>query len=170
LERDWTSLEVLRGCRVRSTGTLAIPLTGYYSLHVYQSVNEIEPIDDCALQTPFPDYSEVRPEKSIRGYRVDMQVDCMPGDHPILFRVSSEGKTLLPWQAYARYWLTGGLLLYGYCGEGFVVDKVFGTSEVDPTHFDKPRTPSDMATFGLESAEAAGKKDLHLGYTCVRDR
>ena len=85
-----------------------------------------------------------------------MHVDYEPGDHPILFSVSSSGKELRPWQAYADYILTGGFVLYGLCANNFVVDKVF-----------EPRTSSDMATFDPESAGAAGKKDLHLGYTCV---
>jgi hypothetical protein len=36
-------------------------------------------------------------------------------------------------------------------------------------HFDEPRTPEDMAAFDPESAAAAGKTDLHLGYTCIRE-
>jgi hypothetical protein len=169
-QRDWTPLEVLRGCRVRSKGALDLAATGYYSLDTYQFVDEIESVGTCALQSPFPDYSKARPDKSIRGYRVDMQVNYRPGDHPILFRVSRAGKTLRPWQAYASYFLTGGFVLYGSCGEGFVVDKVFGTPEANPTHFDEPRTSADKAMFDPESAAAAGKKDLHLGYTCVRKR
>jgi hypothetical protein len=127
IERDWTPLEVLSGCQVRSKGTLDFSPTGYYSLDIYQSVGQIEPVGACARQSPFLDYSKAKPAKSIRTYRVDMYVNYRPGDHPIIFRVSSEGRTLRPWQAYASYSLTGGFVLYGHCGEGFVVDKVFGT-------------------------------------------
>lgn len=169
-ERDWTPLEVLRGCRVRSKGALDFSGTGYYSLDTYQSVDQIEPVGACARQSPFPDYSKAKPNKSIRGYRVDMHVNYRPGDHPIIFRASSAGRTLRPWQAYASYSLTGGFVLYGHCGEGFVVNKVFGTPEAKPSHFDEPRTSDDMAMFDPESAVAAAKKDLHLGYTCVRNR
>ncbi len=169
VERDWTPLEVLRGCRVRSKGALDFSPTGYYSLDTYQSVDQIEPVGTCARQSLFPDYSKAKPNKSIRGYRVDMYVNYRPGDHPIIFRASSAGRTLRPWQAYASYFLTGGFVLYGHCGEGFVVDKVFGTPEANPSHFE-PRTSGDMAAFDPESAAAAGKKDLHLGYTCVRQR
>ncbi len=167
-ERDWTPLEVLRGCRVRSKGALDSAGTGYFSLDIFQSVNQIEPVGACVPQLPFPDYSKAKPAKSIREYRVEMHVNYVPGDRPIIFRVSSAGKDLAPWQAYAGYWLTGGFVLYGQCGNGFVVDKVFGTPEAKPSHFDEPRTSSDMAAFDPESAAAAGKKDLHLGYTCVR--
>jgi hypothetical protein len=97
-----------------------------------------------------------------------MDVDFKPGDHPIVFRVSSSGKDLRPWQAYASYWLTGGFVLYGRCGQGFVVDKVFGTPQATPSHFDEPRDPHDMAMFDPETAAASGKKDLRLGYVCVR--
>jgi hypothetical protein len=64
--------------------------------------------------------------------------------------------------------LTGGFVLYGHCAEDFVLDKVFGTAQAKPSHFDEPRTPDDMAAFDPESAAASGKKNLHLGYTCVR--
>ena len=84
--------------------------------------------------------------------------------------MSSASASLRPWQAYASYLLTGGFVLYGHCGEGFVVDKVFGTPQATPSHFDEPRTSHDMAMFDPESAAASGKKDLHLGYTCVRQR
>jgi hypothetical protein len=64
--------------------------------------------------------------------------------------------------------LTGGFVLYGYRGKGFVVDEVFGTQEANPSHFAERGSPDDAAAFDPESAAAAGKKDLNLGYTCVR--
>jgi hypothetical protein len=137
-------------------------------LDIYQDVEAIEPLGTCEQQPPFPDYSGARPDKAIRAYRVEMEVDYEPGDHPIVFHVSSSGKELQPWQAYASYTLTGGFVLYGLCGEGFIVDKVFGTAEAKPSHFDE-QEPEDMAAFDPESAAAAGKKNLGLGYTCVRE-
>ena len=167
-KRDWTSLQVVRGCRVRSTGAIDFSGTGYYSLDTYQAVDLVEPVGSCAPQLPFPDYSKAKPNKRVHEYRVDMHVNYRPGDHPMIFRVSSAGKNLQPWQAYASYSLTGGFVLYGHCGDGFVVDKVFGTRQAKPAHFDEPGTADDMATFNPESAAASGKKDLDLGYTCVR--
>jgi hypothetical protein len=117
---------------------------------------------------PFPDFSGTKPDKAIREYRVEMHVNYRPGDHPIVFSVSQAGHALRPWQAYARYLLTGGLVLYGLCGEGFVVDKVFGTPQANPSHFDEPRSSGDMAAFDPERAAASGKRDLDLGFTCVR--
>lgn len=168
LQDDWTPLEVLRGCRVKSSGTLDLSGTGYYSLDIYQDVNEIEPVSSCAQQSPFPDYSKAKPDQAIGSYRVEMDVDYEPGDHPIVFHVSSSGQKLQPWQAYASYTLTGGFVLYGHCGEGFVVDRVFGTPQAKPSHFDEPRDAGDMAAFDPESAAASGTKHLRLGYTCVR--
>jgi len=167
-DHDWTPLQVLRGCRVQSKGAIDFSPTGYYSLDTYQAVVEIEPVGACAQQQPFPDYSKAKPDKSIREYRIDMQVDYEPGDHPIAFRASSAGKDLHPWQAYASYSLTGGLVLYGYCGQGFVVGKVFGTPQASPRHFTEPGSTNDAAAFDPEGAKASGKKDLHLGYTCLR--
>lgn len=167
--RKGAPLEVLRGCRVRSRGAIAFSPTGYYSLDMYQDVEKVEPVGECVQQLPFPDHSKAKPDKTIREYRVEMHIDYEGGDHPILFSVSSAGKELRPWQAYADYILTGGFVLYGLCAKGFVVDQVFGTPEANPSHLLEPRNPSDMAAFGPESASAAGKKDLHLGYTCLRE-
>jgi hypothetical protein len=136
---------------------------------MYQDVQSIESIGKCERQLSFPDYSKAKPDKTIRTYRVDMHVNYEPGDHPVVFRITSAGRELQPWQAYASYYLTGGFVLYGHCGDGFVVDKVFGTPEAHPGHFDNPRSSADMAMFDPESAAATGKKDLQLGYTCLRD-
>ncbi len=140
-----------------------MPSTGYYSLDLYQSVEQVEPVGRCERRPAFPDYSKVKPNRTIREYRVEMHVNYRPGDHPIIFRVSTGGKELQPWQAYASYWLTGGFVLYGKCAEGFVVSKVFGTREAKPSHFDNSRTPEDMAAFDPEAAAASGKNDLNLG-------
>jgi len=169
-ERAGTPMEVFRGCRVRSQGRIDFSPTGYYSLEMYQDVRVIESVAKCERQSPFPGYSKVKPDKAIREYRVDMHVIYGAGDHPIVFRVTYAGMELRPWQAYASYWLTGGLVLYGLCGDGFVVDNVFGTPEARPDHFDEPRSSGDMAMFDPERAAAAGKKDLRLGYSCVRSQ
>lgn len=166
--QDYIPLEVLRGCRVKSRGTIDFSPTGYFSLDTYQAVDGIEPIDICTRQSPFPDYSKAKPDKTVHEYRVDMHLDYEPGDHPIVFRISSEGKDLRPWQAYASYMLTGSFVLYGYCGTAFVVDKIFGTRQANPSHFTEAQSSDDAAAFDPENAAASGKKDLHLGYTCVR--
>jgi hypothetical protein len=163
-------LQALRGCRVRSTGSIGLSPTGYYSLAMSQMMGQIEPLGKCELKAPFPDYSGAKPDRAIRAYRVEMHLDYEPGDHPIEFHVSSAGKELPPWRAYASYLLMGGFVLYGYCGEGFVVEKVFGTPKASPQHFEETHTPNDAAMFDPEGASASGIKDLHLGYTCVRTR
>lgn len=162
-------LERFRGCRIRSTGTIDFSPTGYYSADLFQDVEKVEPVGKCLVQQPFPDYSSAKPDKQVRAYTVDMHIDYRPGDHPVEFHVKSGGKELRPWQAYASYMLTGGFVLYGHCAEGFVIDKVYGTPTAHPMHFAEPRTPDDMAAFDPESAAAAGKADLHLGYTCIRE-
>jgi hypothetical protein len=92
-----------------------------------------------------------------------MTIDYELGGHPIQFRVTSKGKELHPWQAYASYFFSGGFTLSGECTEGFAVDNAFGTPEAKPQLIGN-------AAFDPESAAAAGKKILHLGYTCVRER
>jgi hypothetical protein len=163
-------LEVFRGCRVKSHGALYFSPTGYYVLDVFQTVDRIDPAEPCLKQPPFPDYSALEPDKAIRAYRVDMQVNNRPGDHPIVFHVTGAHRDLQPWQAYARYALTGGSVLYGRCGAGFVIDKVFGTPQANPAHVDDPRTPGDMAAFDPAWAAQSGRWDLHLGYTCIREK
>ena len=169
----WNSpqLQILRGCRVRSTGSLGGAASGYYTLDVNQTPYKIEPIGKCDLKAPFADYSNARPDKAIRAYRVEMHINAGLRDLPIRVSVSSSGKELRPWQAYASYFLTGGWVLYGNCGKGFVVDRVYGSREVGPSHLDYPRTPGDMATFfPPEKPVVSGVKDLNLGYSCIREK
>lgn len=166
--RNRTAIQVLRGCQIKSQGAVDFSPTGYYSLSLYQDVQMIGANSRCERQPPLPDYSKLKPNKSVDAYRVEMLVDYRPGDHPIVFHVTSGGKQLQPSQAYASYDLTGGLVLYGRCGAGFFVDNVFGTPQANPAHFTESRDASDMAMFDPESAAAAGVTVLHLGYTCLR--
>jgi hypothetical protein len=160
-------LQVLRGCQVKSSGPVGLSPTGYYSLDIFQDVKTIASIGACSRQPPFPDYSGANPDGTVRGYRVDMHV-IYPGDYPVTFHVSSDGKELRPWQAYVDYLLTGGFVLFGRCAKGFVVDEVFGTPSANPGHFLDPRTPEDMADFDPFGSWQAGHSDMHLGYTCIR--
>jgi len=43
IKADWTPVEVLRGCRVKSTGAIGFSPTGYYSLDTFQAVEQIDP-------------------------------------------------------------------------------------------------------------------------------
>jgi hypothetical protein len=159
-EQDSNSLAILRGCRIKSQGALIFSARG----NIRQIVEQIGAVGRCVHKAPFPDFSNVKPDSAIREYRVEMHLN---GNHPIHFRVSQAGKDLRPWQAYASYLLTGGFLLYGSCADGFVVDKVFGTPEASPAHFDEGG-PVDMAMFDLDTAAGLGKKDPYLGFTCAR--
>ena len=168
-------LEVLRGCRVESRGGLGFAVSGYYTLDENQSVESIDTVGPCTRHKPFPDYSKERPAKDIRSYRVVMRIRYGSKhrgwqDSSVRFRVTSAGKELQPWQAYASYILTGGYVLYGHCGEGFVVNTVFGTPQANPSHFEEARTPEDMAEYDPEGPAAAGIHYLRLGYTCIRKK
>lgn len=169
-ERTRKQLQVLRGCRVRTKGALDFSPTGYYSLDICQVPHQVEPVGICEQQPPFPDDPKGTPDKSIRQYRVDMLVNSGPGDHPILFHVSSAGKELKPWQVYASYFLTGGFVLYGYCGKDFMVDRVFGAPEASPSHFGERGDPADAAMFDPEGVAESGKTTFRLGYTCIRQK
>lgn len=142
-------------------------MTGYISLEMYQNLQTIEPIGECERKAPFPDYSKAKPDSGIREYRVDMSFNTKQ-NRPISIRVTSAGKQLRPWQVYASYFLNGPSdVLYGFCGEGFAIERVFGTPEADPSHSDRD-FDDDSAMFGPEYAAEAGKWQLQLGYTCVR--
>jgi hypothetical protein len=163
-----TTVASLRGCRVRSAGTMDFSPTGYYSADVFQDVQTIAPAGACLKKPPFPGVPDTKPDARVRTYTVYMHVLYTPGDHPLQVHVRSAGKELRPWQAYASYYLTGEFVLYGHCANGFVVNTVFGTPQAHPMHFEEPRSPDDMATFDPESAAQAGKPDLRFGYICVR--
>jgi hypothetical protein len=154
-------------------------LSGYYPLEYTQSVQHIESVETCTLKPLTQVVHRAKPDKNVHDYRVDMRVNYSPGDHPVVFRVTSAGKELQPWQSYASYelqpWtsyasyrLPRGSALYGICGEGFVIDKVFGTPQASPSHLTVARDSLDMAMFNSEGAVSSGNTDLHLGYTCVR--
>ena len=101
----------------------------------------------CIRQPPLADFSKAMLDQSIRSYRVAMVIDYTQADRPISFRVTSKGKELQPWQAYASYLLTGGYVLYCDCAKGFMVDRVFGDSEATPQHFNGRGDPDDSAMF-----------------------
>lgn len=170
IHQDSHALEELRGCLVRSTGTIDYSPTGYYTRTLFQAVERVEAAGTCKKQPPLPKVSAGLPDKTIEAYRVDMTVPYGFEDRPIRWRISAAGHQLQPWQAYASYWLTGGDVLYGRCGEGFVVDTVFGNRKANPSHFADRRTSDDMAQFDPESAAQDGPHVLRLGYTCVRAR
>jgi hypothetical protein len=181
--QTWKQMQDLRGCRVRSRGLIFLsptgPSSGYYPLEYTQSVQHIESVGPCTLKPPTQVVTGAKPDKNVQDYRVDMRVNYSPGDHPVVFRVTSAGMELRPWQAYANYelqpWtsyashrLPLGSALYGTCGEGFVIDKVFGTPQASPSHLTASRDSLDMAMFNSEGAVSSGNTDLRLGYTCVR--
>lgn len=159
-----------RGCKVQTSGQLFTAPSAYYSSPVVQAVETIETINRCQLSPPTLDYSQYRPHEKLNAYRVDMRLRYADAGHDtsIHFSISNGKKRYRPWQAYASYMFTGGLVLYGYCADGFMVDRVFGDALARPQHFDERGAEGDMAQFDPETAAASGKHHLHLTYTCVR--
>ncbi len=161
--QGWRALEHLRGCEVNATGVLDFSPTGYYSLDIYQAAEQLKPIGECTLKPAFTDYSHFKPATGLTHYRVEMDVNYGPGDHPVRFHVTTGRRLLKPWQAYTSYMLSGGFVLYGYCAEGFTVKRVFGNPQAHPSDFG-----DGSASFDPETAAAKGVRNLKLGYTCVR--
>ena len=99
--QDWKQMQVLRGCRVRSRGLIFLSPTGpytsgYYPLEYTQSVQHIESVETCSLKPPIQVVPRAKPDQNVHDYRVDMRVNYSPGDHPVVFRVTSAGKELQP--------------------------------------------------------------------------
>lgn len=173
-EGGWAELAGLRGCRVRTEGAIEEATTGYYSLDFFVEVKKIEPLGGCMRQPPLADFAVEPPrarqklDPALESYSVSMLLHTGDPDRPIEFVVTHGGVALTPWQEYANYWLTGGSILYGQCAEGYYVDTVLGPSEAHPTHSTERMADGDTASFDPESAAAAGKKELELGFTCKR--
>ena len=161
-DRGWRSLQVVRGCRVRSRGIIDVPSTGYYSISLYQDVTSIEAEGNCKRQRAFPDYSKLKPESSIRKYHVAMRI-YYQSDGPLEVNVKSGRRELKPRQAYASYFLTGGFAYYAYCGKGFVAEHPIGTRE------GKPWTIDGYVAFDPESVPK-GVDPILLDYNCRRAR
>ena len=66
-EQGSNSLATLRGCRIKSQGALIISARG----NIRQIVKEIEAVGPCVHKAPFPDFSSVKPDTAIHGYRVE---------------------------------------------------------------------------------------------------
>jgi len=100
--QDWKQMQVLRGCRVRSRGLIFLSPTGpytsgYYPLEYVQNVQHIESVETCTLKPPIQAFPRAKPDKDVHDYRVDMRVNYSPGDHPVVFGVTSAGKEMQPW-------------------------------------------------------------------------
>lgn len=130
-EGNSLAMERLRGCRVTVTGKVGIPATGYYSAPLYLGVLRVDPDKDCVRKPAIPTYWHAKPARGVRRYHVAMLVDYKgPGDVRAMIR--SGNRTLVPWQAYANYWLTGEFAFYAHCAEGFALSGMRGTPEAKP--------------------------------------
>jgi len=161
-EGNAQTIERYRGCNVTVEGPLGIPGTGYYSAEIYQNADKITPAATCVRQPPFPDYSNSKPAPSIRSYRVSMRIDYAARGGHIAITAESNGHALAPWQAYARYSLTGGYVFYAYCADGFDLTHFLGTRAAKPWLID------NEIAMDPESAASEHATQLRLDYTCRR--
>jgi len=138
-------------------------MTGYYSTDLYQTVDKIEASPDCVQQPAFPDYSKLKPNPSIRSYRVTMQMDYSARGGHIDIKVNSGGRPLIPWQPYANYILTGGYVFYAYCADSFDVTSYRATPEAHPS------LTENMIDLDPETAAEKHSRKITLSYTCRRE-
>jgi hypothetical protein len=163
-QRNSRELERFRGCRVKSMGTLGIPGTGYYSAHLFQNVEKIEPEAGCVRQPAFPDCSKAKPKQGVRSYRVSMWFDYMAPQGPVHATVMSGQQRLGPWQAYASYWLTGGFVFYAHCADDFTMSRLSGTRAAKPD----ATVMENWAELDPETAADKGVRRIRLSFTCRR--
>lgn len=155
-------LQVHRGCRVSASGSLALSPTGYYSREISEAFESFESDPACSAKSPFPDYSNVKPDPRIRNYRVRIVLHYATAHKHIDVTAWSGGKLLAPWQAYAHYQLTGGFAFYGQCANGYSLRHLRGT----PTA--KPFRTDDEAWLDPETAASKGDQIVQMSFTCRR--
>jgi len=158
---DVQHLEVYRGCRVKTTGVLDVPGTTYFSTKVFQVVNKVDPSADCHLKPRFPDYSARHPSKSVRSYRVLMQLDYT-GKSPVKVSVLNHGNRLAPPEVYAPYFINGSFSIAASCNDAFKMSRVRGTPQGGPTQI------AETAWIDPESVAAKGSRKIWLSYQCIR--
>jgi hypothetical protein len=157
------TVQTLRGCSATVQGLLGLPGTGYYSAAIYQQVDQIEPAPDCVRRLPFPDYSKLKPSKSLRLYRVSMWFDYTKQDSHVHVTIANGTHFLEPWQPYASYYLTGGFGFYGRCADGFDLVSFNGTPEAKPWLID------NAIALDPEGAAAKHVDHIRLAFTCRRE-
>ncbi len=159
--KDVEHLETFRGCRVKTTAVLDVPGTTCFSAEVFQVVDRIEPVAECRRSPAFPDYSTVRPSRSVRRYRVLMQLNYK-NNTPVRVLVESNTRRLTPVQVYAPYRINGSFSIEAQCGDGFAISRVRGTEEGHPSETD--------GTVWIDPESAAVKNvwRIRLSYTCSR--
>jgi hypothetical protein len=170
---DWESVEVVSGkmdmkqvhrycdCGVTITGSLFIPITGYYSLGLAMDVDKILSDEGCKPYPNQPDLSKVQIPKNVRSYEVTIQVDYRSkGSIDVKVRPTKKSTALLkPWQAYANYFLTGSR--YGIwfdCADGFEMIKANQIPKIDREIF--VSMPGDNYT---TFSEGSGLNTLTFG-------
>jgi hypothetical protein len=156
------TIQMLRGCRAIVSGTLGLPGTGYYSAELYEMVEAVKPDSGCVRQLPFPDYSKLKPSRSLRSYRVSIWFDYTTPDSPLHVSVRDGNRSISPWQPYASYWLTGDFQFYANCASGFGVTHFNGTPEA------KPGITDNTISLDPETAALKHVNRIRLDFTCRR--
>lgn len=100
-------------------------------LPIYMNVEKKTVEGPCSLKPKVPTYWNAKPQRGIRRYRVAMSIHYR-GDGGVTARVTSAGRELRPWQAYASYMLTGGYVFYGYCAKGYSMTRMQGPPVAKP--------------------------------------
>ncbi len=150
---DLKEMHRFRDCGITITGNLFKPMTGYYSLGLAVDVDKIRPDDDCKPHPVQPDLSKYPIPATVKSYMVTIRVDYRDGGH-IDVKVSPTVRstvTFTPWQAYARYSLTGSPdVIWFDCAHAFEVAGASQSPKMGHRIF-LDGSGSNSATFDLKS-------------------
>ncbi len=91
-----------------------------------------------------------------------MRIAYGTGHDHIVVSARSGSKSLVPWQAYANYFLTGEFGLYARCADDFDLTHFQGTPAA------KPWLTDNSIAMDPETAAAEHVTHLRLDYTCRR--
>jgi len=155
-------LSVYRDCRITVYGPLDDASNGY--AEISQDVERMHAGPDCTLKPAFLDYSQAKPDRSVRRYDVVMAIDYSEVDGHVSAEVTNSNSKLQPWQAYAPYLLTGGLVFDANCAEGYKMSNVGGTPDAHPEGDLIPNT----ASFDPQKLAVKNGPHIQLSFTCRR--
>lgn len=151
------------------TGSIAISPTGYYSAPLFINVDDLKPAPDCVRKPLLTDFSHLQPDRSVRSYKVFMRVQYGGGDGSVSADVTTEGRALTPWQAYAGYWFTGGAVFYATCPDGYTLSRLVSSEGARPSDDDDWDPAALHPAFGFAFHWQTQKRVVHLWtrYTCT---
>jgi hypothetical protein len=119
------------GCQVTVTGSLMVPVTGYWTASLGMTEAQVKPETSCKSNTPLPNYASEPVPASLKVYRVTAIYEPKTTIFTAEAREIPSGKLLTPWQRYASDSGNGARdILRMSCADGFVASNPTGGSKL----------------------------------------